>query len=213
MSYALFVASARSWVAYGTAAQEAPVSFCGRVVDVSCTSPSSAVTLVLADPPVNSNRRVVIPAEHRHLFGARIEARYDQQLVCVPAAPASASELALVTHPSELVVKGVPVAPIALPDDVARTCDQDVRLPIVTRDVKPQYTADAMRAKVHGSVFLRGVVDRTGTVRDVRVVQSLEPSLDAAAHEAFAQWRFRPATRGGEPVSIAISVQMAFTMR
>ena len=189
------------------------MSLCGRVVDVSCTGPSSAVTLVLADSKPNSNRRVVIPAEHRHLFGAAIEARYDQQLVCVPSAPANASELVLVQDPSELVVTGVPQASIALPDDVARTCDQDVRLPILTRDVKPQYTADAMRAKVHGSVFLRGVVDGTGTVRDVRVVQSLEPSLDAAAREALAQWRFRPATRGGEAVSIAISVQMAFTMR
>jgi TonB family protein len=81
----------------------------------------------------------------------------------------------------------------------------------VTRDVKAQYTADAMRAKVRGSVVLRGIVDISGTVRDVRVEQSLEPSLDVAAREAFAQWEFRPAMRRGQPVAIAISVQMAFT--
>jgi outer membrane biosynthesis protein TonB len=44
-------------------------------------------------------------------------------------------------------------------------------------------------------------------------VQSLEPSLDAAARDAFAQWEFRPATRRGDPVPVAVSVQMAFTTR
>jgi TonB family protein len=70
-----------------------------------------------------------------------------------------------------------------------------------------------MRAKVRGSVVLMGIVDRDGSVRDVRVVQSLEPSLDAAARQAFAQWEFQPATRGGASVPIAVSVQMAFTTR
>src|SRR6266536_1963415 len=130
ISCALSLASPGAWVACGIAAQEARVLFCGRVVDVSCTGPSSGVTLVLVDALSNSNRRVVIPAEHRHLFGAGIEARYDQQLVCVPSAPANASDLVLVQEPSELVVKGIPQASIAVPDDVARTCDQDVRLPI-----------------------------------------------------------------------------------
>jgi protein TonB len=88
-----------------------------------------------------------------------------------------------------------------------------VRLPVLTRDVKPQYTADALRAKVRGSVMVQGIVDRNGVVRDVRVVQSLESSLDEAARKAFQQWEFRPATRRGEPVAIVISVQMAFTTR
>ena len=203
-------------VPYAIAAQEVGSSFCGRVVDVSCTGPSSAATLVLAQPESNSNRRVVIPAEHRHLFGTGLEAQYDQQMVCLTSVPAFAGAVgdpAIVRDPSELVVKGIAQPSIALPDNVARTCDPDLQPPVLTRDVKPNYTSDAMRAKVHGSVFLRGVVDRGGTVRDIRVMQSLEPSLDASAREAFAQWQFRPAIRGGEPVAIVISVQMQFTLR
>lgn len=210
------LSAAAPLVPYAIAAQEVRSSFCGRVVDVSCTGPSSAATLVLARPESNSNRRVVIPAEHRHLFGAGLEAQYDQQMVCLTSVPATAGAVrdpVIVRDPSELVVKGITQPLIALPDNVARTCDPDVQPPVLTRDVKPNYTSDAMRAKVHGSVFLRGVVDRSGTVRDVRVMQSLEPSLDASAREAFAQWQFRPATRSGEPVAIAISVQMAFVLR
>jgi TonB family protein len=196
-------------------AQAVRSSFCGRVVAVSCAGPTSAVTLQLAGPRGSSNRWVEIPPEHRSLFGPRIENRYDQQLVCVsPGAAAPArSERVLVRDPGQLVVKDTTQASMALPDDVFRTCDPDVKLPMLIRQVYANYTAEAMQAKVRGSVYLRGIVDRHGAVRDVRLVQSLEPSLDVAAREAFAQWEFRPATRAGEPVAMAVSVQMAFTMR
>jgi len=198
----------------GAVSQEASSPLCGRVVDVSCTGPSSAVTLLLTSVSGTSDWRIVIPPEHRQRFGLRLEDRYDQQLVCVPP-PATApaiSKPVLVSDPGQLMIKDAQVS-IPVPDDVARTCDPDVRLPILTRNVGPQYTADAMRAKVRGSVVVRGIVDRNGAVRDVRVVRSLEPSLDDAARSAFAQWEFRPAMRRGEPVAIAVSVQVAFTMR
>ncbi len=198
----------------GAVSQEANSSLCGRVVDVSCTGPSSAVTLLLASVSGSSDWRIVIPPEDRQLFGLRLEDRYDQRLVCVPppASALSSSESVAVREPGQLVIKDAQ-ALSPLPDNVARTCDPDVRLPILTRDVRPQYTADAMRAKVRGSVVVRGIVDLKGAVRDLRVVRSLEPSLDDAARRAFAQWEFRPATRGGEPVVMAVSVQMVFTLR
>ena len=101
----------------------------------------------------------------------------------------------------------------ALPDEVVKKGTLGVEPPMLVRPVYAQFTADAMRAKVHGSVYLRGIVDRNGTVREVCVVRPLEPSLDAAARAALAQWAFRPATRSGEPVAMAVSVQMAFTTR
>lgn len=198
----------------GAVFQEASLSLCGRVVDVSCTGPSSAVTLLMTSVADTSLLRIVIPPEHRQGFGLRLEDRYDQQLVCVrpPATAPAISALVRVSDPGQLMINDGQ-ASIPLPDDIARTCDPDVRLPILTRQIAAHYTADAMRAKVRGSVVVRGIVDRNGAVRDVRVVRSLEPSLDDAARSAFAQWEFRPAMRLGEPVAIAVSVQMAFTMR
>ena len=73
--------------------------------------------------------------------------------------------------------------------------------------------ADAMRAKITGTVILRGVVDRSGTVSDVRVVRSLYPSLDVEASHAFSRWEFRPGRRNGEPVPMAISVDMTFMVQ
>jgi TonB family protein len=193
--------------------QEPRALLCGRVVAVSCTGPSSAATLLFTLPSSSLQWWIVIPPEHRQPFGVRVEDRYEQRTVCVP--PATTNETrqrVLERHPEQITATGVQ-ASIPLPDDVARTCDPDVRLPVPTRDVRPNYTADAMRAKVRGSVVLMAIVDRDGSVRDVRVVQSLEPSLDAAARQAFAQWAFQPATRGGASVPIAVSVQMAFTTR
>ena len=122
----------------------------------------------------------------------------------------AAHEPLVVNHPDQVEVID-PQSPVPLPDGVARTCDPDVRLPRLIRDVKALYTADAFKAKVRGNVFLRGVVDLDGSVRDILVVHPLDTSLDRAAQKAFAQWVFQPAMRGGEPVAMAVSVQMAFT--
>lgn len=196
-------------------AQEPAAPICGRVVAVSCTGPSSAVTLLLALPAANI-ATVVVPAEQRSLFGSRVEDRFDRRHVCVAPTSrvANSNEPLLVRAPDQLVVAGdaQPTGRV-LPDEVYRTCDPDVQLPIALREVHPQFTSDAMRAKVNGRVVLQGIVDRDGAIRDVRVLQALEPSLDAEAQRAFAQWVFRPATHMGQSVAMAITVEMTFTLR
>ena len=90
-----------------------------------------------------------------------------------------------------------------------------VELPQLVREVKPQYTADAMRAKIQGAVFLECVVLPDGTVGDVRVTRSLDSTfgLDQEAIRAAKQWRFRPGTRFGEPVPVLITIELTFTLR
>jgi TonB family protein len=69
-----------------------------------------------------------------------------------------------------------------------------VNLPQPLKEVKPQYTADAMRAKVQGTVLLECVVLPDGSVGSVEVVRSLDSTfgLDQEAIKAAKQWRFRP---------------------
>ena len=83
------------------------------------------------------------------------------------------------------------------------------------REVKPQYTSDAMRAKVQGTVLLECVVRPDGTIGDVQVIRSLDPTfgLDQQAVIAARQWRFAPGTRLGEPVSVLITIELTFTLR
>jgi TonB family protein len=90
-----------------------------------------------------------------------------------------------------------------------------VTLPRVLREVKPQYTSDAMRAKVQGTVLLECVVRPDGSVSDVQVVRSLDSTfgLDQEAIKAAKQWRFAPGTRLGEPVSVLVTIELTFTLR
>jgi len=90
-----------------------------------------------------------------------------------------------------------------------------VTTPVVLKEVKPQYTSDAMRAKVQGSVWLECIVRSDGTVGDVKVIRSLDSTfgLDLEAMKAARLWRFRPGTRLGEPVSVQVIIQLDFTLR
>jgi protein TonB len=90
-----------------------------------------------------------------------------------------------------------------------------VTLPRVLREVRPQYTSDAMRAKVQGTVLLQCVVKPDGTVGDVQVVRSLDGvfGLDGEAIKAARQWRFAPGTRLGEPVPVLVTIELTFTLR
>lgn len=87
--------------------------------------------------------------------------------------------------------------------------------PRILREVKPQYTADAMRAKVQGTVLLECVVMADGTVGRVDVVRSLDPTfgLDQEAVKAARQWQFQPGTRFGEPVNVLVTIELTFTLR
>ena len=90
-----------------------------------------------------------------------------------------------------------------------------VVLPTVVAEKKPQYTAEAMRAKVQGTVLLEAVVLPDGTVGPVEVVRSLDSTfgLDQEAIKAAKQWRFRPGTRFGEPVAVLVTIELTFTLR
>ena len=90
-----------------------------------------------------------------------------------------------------------------------------VESPRLLRSVRPNYTSEAMRAKVQGLVRLEGIVLPDGTVGDVRVLRSLDSvfGLDEEAIKAAKQFRFVPGTRFGEPVSVIVSFEIEFTLR
>ena len=88
-------------------------------------------------------------------------------------------------------------------------------IPRLLRDVRPEYTAEAMRARIQGTVWLDVVVLPTGEVGDVRVSKSLDQvfGLDEQAIAAARQWRFAPGMRFGEPVAVLVSLELFFNLR
>lgn len=87
--------------------------------------------------------------------------------------------------------------------------------PRLIREVKPNYTGEAMRAKIQGEVWMEAVVLPDGSVGDVSIIRSLDSAfgLDEEAIRTVKQWRFAPGMRLGKPVPVLVEVQMTFTLR
>ena len=81
--------------------------------------------------------------------------------------------------------------------------------------VRPKYTAEALRAKIQGTVLVEAMVLPDGTVGDVRITRSLDPvlGLDEEAINTARQWLFEPGTRFGEPAAILVDLSFDFTLR
>lgn len=90
-----------------------------------------------------------------------------------------------------------------------------VTSPRIIREVKPQYTGEAMRARIQGLVTMEAVVLPDGSVGNVQVTKSLDSSfgLDKEAIKTVRQWRFEPGRRLGQPVPVLIVIEMTFTLR
>ena len=89
-----------------------------------------------------------------------------------------------------------------------------VTSPSPINQVEPNYTSDAMRAKIQGSVELEVVVLEDGTVGQVRVTKSLDRQfgLDQAAMDAAKKWLFRPGTRQGVAVATIVTLILDFRL-
>jgi TonB family protein len=90
-----------------------------------------------------------------------------------------------------------------------------VTLPQPTRQVKAQYTAEAMRQMIEGDVLLGVVVKADGSVGAVDVKESLDSvyGLDENAVKAMKEWAFKPGTKDGKPVAVRVDVKMKFTLK
>jgi TonB family protein len=90
-----------------------------------------------------------------------------------------------------------------------------VTSPVIIKEMKPQYTSAAMRAKIQGNVEVEAVVQTDGQVGEVRVVRSLdtEYGLDEAAVKAVKNWTFNPGKKDGIAVPVLVKIELTFRLR
>jgi TonB family protein len=84
--------------------------------------------------------------------------------------------------------------------------------PTVQQKVDPQYTDEARRAGLSGTVVLQAVVRSDGTVDVLRVVRGLPLGLTDSAIQAIKQWRFRPGQKDGQNADIALNIEVNFNI-
>ena len=85
--------------------------------------------------------------------------------------------------------------------------------PELLRFVEAESPAEAMRAGRQVTVELELLVNATGSVDSVWVVEGLDPALDAAATQAARQFVFSPARAEGEPVAVYVQYRYEFSLR
>ncbi len=88
-----------------------------------------------------------------------------------------------------------------------------VTAPVPLQRFEPQYTKEALAAKVQGTVVLFLEVDANGKARNVRVVRGLGFGLDEEAVKTVKQWLFRPGYKDGKPVVVAATIEVNFKLR
>jgi TonB family protein len=85
--------------------------------------------------------------------------------------------------------------------------------PFVVSKAKPEYSGEALLAKLEGSVLLSVVVDAGGHPRDIHVDRPLGLGLDESATANVRQWQFKPGTKAGVPVDVQVNEEVFFHTR
>jgi periplasmic protein TonB len=77
--------------------------------------------------------------------------------------------------------------------------------------VQPIYPALARQARIQGTVELRAMIGKTGTIENLVVVRG-HPMLSGAAVEAVRQWRYRPYLLNDEPIEVETEITVNFLL-
>ena len=85
-----------------------------------------------------------------------------------------------------------------------------VTQPRILKRVEPQYSEEARKNKLQGSISLSVVVDATGAPTQIAVLRPLGMGLDEMAVQAVSQWKFSPGTKNGVAVAVYAQIQMTF---
>ena len=87
--------------------------------------------------------------------------------------------------------------------------------PRLLKESRPQYTPEARAAKIQGSVMIEAIVEKDGTVGEVRVARSLDKQfgLDQQAVDSVKTWQFAPGKKDGVAVPVMVEIEITFTLR
>ena len=78
--------------------------------------------------------------------------------------------------------------------------------------VEPQYPALAKQIRLEGTVQIRAVIGKDGTVQSVEILSG-HPLLARAAQDAILRWRYTPTLLRGEPVEVETLITVIFKMQ
>ena len=88
----------------------------------------------------------------------------------------------------------------------------NVKPPKATYTPEPDYTDEARSSRFQGVVVLAILIDKNGQVCKIRIERPLGKGLDEEAVKSVKTWRFKPATKDGEPVAAEMNIEVSFNL-
>ena len=85
--------------------------------------------------------------------------------------------------------------------------------PRLVKQVRPHYSAEALRQRIQGIAIVELIVERDGRVSGGRILKPLPSGLNEKAIEAVRQWRYKPGRDAqGRAVRTIVNVSVRFEL-
>jgi TonB family protein len=112
-----------------------------------------------------------------------------------------------------IATQGTPVFAQPAPPAAAATPQRSIVPPKLVHFVEAEFPASEAAAGRGATVVLQIAITATGSVADVRVLESASPAFDVAALEAARQFVFEPALVNGAAIPVKITYRYVFTFK
>ena len=158
--------------------------------------------------PIASTSELVAPVEAPREIAAAPEADLDEG---VPGGVEGGVPGGVVGGVVGGLPELVPPPPPPAPRAPVRIGGQ-IQAPTLLQRVEPYYPPVAVDAHLQGLVILEAIVDRDGTVAEVKVLRSASALLDREAVIAVRQWRYSPLVLNGQRERFVLTVTLSFNL-
>jgi len=116
-----------------------------------------------------------------------------------------------------LVVAGCATAPITQappppPVGPAVQLAPGDQLPVPVVQTGPIYPYELRRRGITGYAVIDFIIDRNGNVRDPVVIETTNDEFGRSAAACVSDWKFKPATKAGQPVNVHMKVPIRFDL-
>jgi len=115
--------------------------------------------------------------------------------------------------PVDDAIVGIPEGPPPTEPDGPILVGGDVKAPERVYSPQPNYTEIARKARIQGVVIVQAIIDKEGNVTNIKVLKGLPMGLEEAAVDAMKQWKFKPATLNGRPVTVYYNLTVNFKLQ
>lgn len=85
----------------------------------------------------------------------------------------------------------------------------DVKAPQLIHSPQPD-TEGISNKRLSGFVKIFLLVTKEGLPKDLKVISGIDKEVDQRALDAVKQWRFKPATKDNQPVTVEATIELKF---